>query len=100
MSQWRMPIDVTTALSGPPRTRRIGWSDREVRLYHLGIGAGVPATDPGELRYTFERALHVLPSFATVAGGVAVIDALTLPGLDLDLTAVLHGGHTLEVHRP
>lgn len=95
-----MAIDVTTALSAPPRTRRIGWNDREVRLYHLAVGAGVPATDPGELRYTLARALHVLPSFATVAGGVAVIDALTLPGLDLDLTAVLHGGHALTVYRP
>jgi acyl dehydratase len=95
-----MPIDVTEALDAPPRTRRIRWTDRDVRLYHLGLGAGIPATDPAELRYTLERSLHVLPSFATVAGGVSVIDALTLPGLDLDLTAVLHGGHDLLVHRP
>lgn len=95
-----MPIDVTEALHAPPRIRRIGWTDREVRLYHLGIGAGTPATDPAELRYTLESALHVLPSFATVAGGVAVIDALTLPGIDVDLTAVLHGGQDLTVHRP
>ena len=95
-----MPIDVTKALSAPPRTRRIGWTDHDVRLYHLGIGAGTPATDPDELRCTLERSLRVLPSFATVAGGVSVIDALTLPGLDLDLAAVLHGGHGLAVHRP
>ncbi len=95
-----MPIDVTEALNAPPRTRQIRWTDREVRLYHLGIGAGAPAIDPAEGPYTPERALPVLPSFATVAGGVSVIDALTLPGLDLDLAAVLHGGHALTVHRP
>nr|BFD85145.1 MaoC/PaaZ C-terminal domain-containing protein [Streptomyces sp. Xyl84] len=73
-----------------------------MQLYHLGLGAGVPATDPGELRYTLETRLHVLPSFATVAGGGApgVIGALSVPGVDVGLARVLHGGQALTVHRP
>lgn len=97
-----MPIDAARALAAPPRTTRISWTADDVLLYHLGIGAGRPATDPGELRYTLESRLHVLPSFATVAGGgpPGVIGALSMPGVDVDLARVLHGGQSLTVHRP
>ncbi|WP_314172507.1 MaoC/PaaZ C-terminal domain-containing protein [Streptomyces winkii] len=96
-----MPIDVGRALSAEPSSTRITWGHKDVQLYHLGIGAGVPATDPQELRYTLESRLHVLPSFATVAGGGAgVLDGLSAPGIDVDLAAVLHGGQSIEVHRP
>lgn len=97
-----MPVDAVKALAAAPRTERIVWTVKDVVLYHLGIGAGVPATDPGELRYTLESRLHVLPSFATVAGGGApgVIGALSVPGVDVDLARALHGGQGLTLHRP
>lgn len=97
-----MPLDVPKALGAAPRIAEISWTDRDVRLYHLGIGAGVPATDPAELRYTLETRLHVLPSFATVAGGgpPGVIAGLSMPGVDVDLAAVLHAGQSLRLHRP
>lgn len=97
-----MPIDAAKALAAEPRTGEIAWTAKDVLLYHLGIGAGLPATDPDELRYTLESRLHVLPSFATVAGSGApgVISGLSIPGVEVDLARVLHGGQTLEVHRP
>ncbi|GGV78465.1 dehydrogenase [Streptomyces griseoloalbus] len=97
-----MPIDAARALAAPPRTGEISWTAKDVLLYHLGIGAGLPATDPDELRYTLESRLHVLPSFATVAGAGSpgVIDGLSMPGVDVDLARVLHGGQSLTVHRP
>ncbi|UNO42368.1 MaoC/PaaZ C-terminal domain-containing protein [Streptomyces sp. MST-110588] len=96
-----MPIDAAKATAAEPRTTELTWDHKDVQLYHLGIGAGVPATDPGELRYTLEDRLHVLPSFATVAGGgMALAGGLSAPGIDVDLTAVLHGGQTVTVHRP
>ncbi|MEW2074036.1 MaoC/PaaZ C-terminal domain-containing protein [Streptomyces sp. NPDC013433] len=97
-----MPIDAAKALAAPPRTADISWTPKDVLLYHLGIGAGRPATDPRELRYTLESRLHVLPSFATVAGGgpPGVTGALSLPGIDVDLARVLHAGQSLTVHRP
>ena len=97
-----MPIDAARALAAAPRVREIAWDHKDVLLYHLGIGAGVPATDPRELRYTLESRLRVLPSFATVAGGgpPGVIGTLSVPGVDVDLARVLHGGQGLEVHRP
>jgi acyl dehydratase len=97
-----MPLDAARALAAAPRTREIAWSARDVQLYHLALGAGVPATDPGELRYTLETRLRVLPAFATVAGGgePGVIAGLSVPGVDVDLAHVLHAGQGLTVHRP
>ncbi|MFD8737066.1 MaoC/PaaZ C-terminal domain-containing protein [Streptomyces sp. NPDC059618] len=97
-----MPIDAAKAVAAQPRTGEIAWSHKDVQLYHLGIGAGVPATDPDELRYTLESRLHVLPSFATVAGAGSpgVISGLSMPGVDVDLARVLHGGQSVRLHRP
>jgi acyl dehydratase len=80
----------------------IAWGRKDVQLYHLSLGAGTPATDPRELRYTLESRLHVLPSFATVAGGgvPGVIAGLSAPGVDVDLAQALHGGQRLVTHRP
>ncbi|WP_406168296.1 MaoC/PaaZ C-terminal domain-containing protein [Streptomyces sp. NBC_00996] len=97
-----MPIDAAKAVAAEPRTGEITWSHKDVQLYHLGLGAGVPATDPDELRYTLESRLHVLPSFATVAGAGSpgVISGLSMPGVEVDLPRVLHGGQTVRLHRP
>ncbi|MFE7237277.1 MaoC/PaaZ C-terminal domain-containing protein [Streptomyces sp. NPDC057580] len=96
-----MPIDAAKAIAADPRTTEIGWDHKDIQLYHLGLGAGIPATDPDELRYTLESRLHVLPSFATVAGaGMGVVGGLSSPGIDVDLASVLHGGQTVRVHRP
>ncbi|MCX3058696.1 MaoC/PaaZ C-terminal domain-containing protein [Streptomyces beihaiensis] len=95
-----MPIDPAKALAAEPRTAEISWDHKDVQLYHLGLGAGTPATDPGELRYTLESKLHVLPSFATVAGaGMAMMGGLAAPGIDVNLAHVLHGGQTIQLHR-
>lgn len=97
-----MPIDAAQALAAEPRTGEISWTTKDVQLYHLGLGAGTPATDPDELRYTLESRLHVLPSFATVAGNGSpgVISGLSMPGIEVDLARVLHGGQSLRLHRP
>ncbi|MFD9973416.1 MaoC/PaaZ C-terminal domain-containing protein [Streptomyces sp. NPDC059017] len=96
-----MPIDAAKAIAAEPRSAEISWDHKDIQLYHLGLGAGVPATDPDELRYTLESRLHVLPSFATVAGaGMSVVGGLSAPGIDVDLAAVLHGGQSVTLHRP
>ncbi|MBB5933260.1 MaoC/PaaZ C-terminal domain-containing protein [Streptomyces zagrosensis] len=102
-----MPIDVAKATAAEPTSTPLTWDAKDVLLYHLGIGAGsrteVPAaaTHPAELRYTLEDRLHVLPSFATVAGGkMALAAGLSAPGIEIDLAAVLHGGQRIAMHRP
>lgn len=103
-----MPIDAAKAVAAEPRAGEIAWNHKDVQLYHLGVGAGAnpdrpsPATDPDELRYTLESRLHVLPSFATVAGAGSpgVIGGLSMPGVEVDLARVLHGGQSIRLHRP
>lgn len=101
-----MAIDVQRALAAEPRSRTISWTVRDVLLYHLSLGAGRAATQDPELAWTFERDLQVLPTFAMVAGkGLSAGDepgppAMSMPGVDIDLRRVLHGGQALSVHRP
>ncbi|WP_030777747.1 MaoC/PaaZ C-terminal domain-containing protein [Streptomyces sp. NRRL S-920] len=96
-----MPIDAEKAVAAEPRSTEIAWDHKDIQLYHLGLGAGLPATDPAELRYTLESRLHVLPSFATVAGAaMGVVGGLSAPGIEVDLAAVLHGGQSITLHRP
>ncbi|MFC7886247.1 MaoC/PaaZ C-terminal domain-containing protein [Streptomyces sp. NPDC057376] len=100
-----MPIDREKALTAPPSVREIRWTTRDVLLYHLSLGAGADAATDPELHLTYEKNLAVLPTFAVVAGtgisaGEGPAPGLHLPGIDVDLRAVLHAGQGLDVHRP
>ncbi|KAA1379882.1 MaoC/PaaZ C-terminal domain-containing protein [Aeromicrobium fastidiosum] len=100
-----MPIDANAARSAEPQVRTIAWTRRDVLLYHLSLGAGRHAEVDPELRWTYERDLQVLPTFAMVAGGGPSVGDLPpadmrLPGIDIDLRRILHGGQKLTVHRP
>lgn len=100
-----MPIDLEKALGADPTVREARWTQRDVLLYHLSLGAGAHADRDPELRYTFERDLQVLPTFAMVAGqGISVGDrssaGMSMPGIEIDLRRILHAGQSLTVHRP
>ena len=101
-----VPIDVATALGAEPTVRELSWTPRDVLLYHLSVGAGRDAARDPELAYTYERGAQVLPTFAMVAGkGLSAGDDaptgdLQMPGIDIDLRRILHGGQELTVHRP
>jgi acyl dehydratase len=97
--EFRMPVNPDKAFAAPPTTAELAWTPKDVQLYHLGLGAGVPATSPQELRYVYEKDLHVLPSFAVVAGGALGFSLFQNPGIDIQLVDVLHGGQGIELHR-
>ena len=94
-----MPIDPEKALAAPATSIELAWTPKDVQLYHLGLGAGVPATDRAELAYVYEKGLKVLPSFAVVAGGALGFSLFANPGIDIQLVNVLHGGQSVTVHR-
>ena len=59
-----MPIDREKALAYQAPEGEGSYSQDDVILYHLGVGAGVPPTDPNELEYTYEKNLKVLRQIA------------------------------------
>src|SRR5439155_1032385 len=79
----RMPVDLTAVgkkLGAVTHT----YTERDVMLYALGVGCG---TD--DLRFTYERDLQVLPTFAVIPSFPAM---LNLGGaMDVNPALVLHG---------
>jgi acyl dehydratase len=95
-----MPIDRDKALAHTFPGGEGSYREDDVILYHLGVGAGVPATDPNELEYTYEKNLKVLPSFATVARSGGGGGLFAVPGLEFNPALMLHGEQEVEVHKP
>src|SRR5499426_2370125 len=95
-----MPIDPKQALGRELGQGKYSYTKDQVILYHLGVGAGVPATDANELQYTYEKNLKVLPSFAVIPafgsmGGIAAV-----PGMQFNFAMLLHGEQEVILHKP
>ncbi|WP_018803102.1 MaoC/PaaZ C-terminal domain-containing protein [Salinispora arenicola] len=93
-----MPIDPAVAVGAKLPGRDLRWDSTDVLLYHLALGAGAD-----ELSYVYEGALRgVLPTFATVATTLRDTEppSVRMPGIDVDLTRVVHGSQELELHQP
>jgi acyl dehydratase len=97
-----VPIDPSIAIGAVLPEREFSWTSSDVLLYHLAIGAGVPPTDPRELRYATEKNLQVLPTFAVVAPTLNETRAprVSYPGIEIDLAKVLHGTQQIVAHGP
>jgi acyl dehydratase len=95
-----MPIDPKQALGYQTGTGTAQWSADDVILYHLGVGAGNPPTDPGELEYAYERRLKVLPSFGVIPVFGSMGGLGKVPGLQFNFAMLLHGEQDLELRRP
>ena len=70
------------------------YDEDNVILYSLGIGAGVE-----ELDFVYEKNLRVFPTFA-VTPFIPSLFSSFVPRTKLNLLAVLHGEHTIMLHRP
>jgi len=96
-----MPIDPSKALGHSFPPGKSSYHQDQVILYHLGIGAGVPQTDPNELAYTYEKNLKVLPSFGVIPTFAALGGIIGgVPGLTFNPALLLHGEQDIEIHRP
>jgi acyl dehydratase len=95
-----MPIDPSKALGFDTGEAQYTYSKDDVILYHLGVGAGVPPTDPNELEYTYEKNLKVLPSFGVVPTFGSMMGIGSVPGLEFNFAMLLHGEQDLEIHQP
>jgi acyl dehydratase len=87
-----MPIDLT-AVGKKLGSVEHSYTQRDVMLYALGVGCG---TD--ELKFTYERELEVLPTFAVIPSFPAM---LNLGGaMQVNPAMVLHGEQAVEVPEP
>jgi acyl dehydratase len=95
-----MPIDPSKALGAELGESENHWEHDDVILYHLGVGAGVPPTDAGELEYTYEKKLKVLPSFAVIPTFGAMVGLGNVEGLSFNFAMLLHGEQEIIIHKP
>jgi acyl dehydratase len=95
-----MAIDPDKARGARLPDGQSSYEKDDVILYHLGLGAGVPATDPKELEYTYEKNLKVLPSFAVVPAFGSMGGIASVPGMQFNFAMLLHGEQEVILHRP
>jgi acyl dehydratase len=101
-----MPIDPSVAVGADLGSTTFSWTESDVLLYHLAVGAGSHPGDhvsPGALRYTLDGpSLHVLPSFGVVAPTFHATEppSLELPGCDINLAQVVHGSQSISASGP
>jgi acyl dehydratase len=96
-----MPIEVDKVVGAELPGGVAEWDEDKVILYHLGVGAGVPATDPGELQYTYESSpLKVLPSFGVLSVFGTLGGLIGLEGLSFNPMMLLHGEQDIVLHKP
>jgi acyl dehydratase len=95
-----MPINLQQALAAKLPSSEFTYDEDRVILYHLGLGAGNPPTDPGELAYTYEGRLKVLPTFSVIPVYGMLISIFDVPGLEFNPALILHGEQEIEVFAP
>ncbi len=95
-----MPIDPSKALGAELGGGDYTYTQDDVILYHLGLGAGVPATDPKELEYTYEKNLKALPSFGVIPTFGSMGGLASVPGMSFNFAMLLHGEQDIQIHQP
>jgi acyl dehydratase len=85
-----MPVDLS-AVGKKLEPVQHTYTERDVMLYALGVGAG-----PDELPFVYERDLKVLPTFAVIPSFPAMMN---LGGaMQVNPALVLHGEQRIELH--
>lgn len=95
-----MPIEFDKALGAEIPGDSYSWTDEDVILYNLGVGAGNPPTDAQELRYVYEGDLVAVPTYGTIPPFGIMMSLGSVDGLDINLAQILHGEQELIVHGP
>lgn len=95
-----MPIDLDLAIGSDLPGTTFSWDQDDLILYNLAVGAGDPPEDPAELKYSYEGSLVAVPAYGTIPPFSMMMSLGLVPGLDLDLSKILHGDQTLTIHGP
>ncbi|WP_135458694.1 MaoC family dehydratase [Mycobacterium sp. DL99] len=97
-----MPIDLDKALGAELEPIEFSWTSSDIQLYHLGLGAGADPMDARELRYLVDDTPQVLPTFGNVAVSFHMTEPpkVQFPGIDIELSKVLHASEAVSVPGP
>jgi acyl dehydratase len=95
-----MPIEVDKVVGTELPGQVSEWNVDDVILYHLGLGAGVPATDENELEYCYEGKLKVLPSFGVLPVFSTLGGMIGVEGMSFNPMMLLHGEQEITIHKP
>ena len=97
-----MPINLDEAIGAELEPVEFSWNSSDIQLYHLGLGAGADPMDKQELRYLTDDTPQVLPTFGNVAQSFHMTEppAVKFPGIDIELSKVLHASEAVEVPGP
>jgi acyl dehydratase len=95
-------IDLDVAIGAKLEPVEFSWTSSDVQLYHLALGAGADPVDARELRYLADGEPQVLPTFGSVAASFHMTEppTVTFPGIDIELSKVLHGSEAVSVPGP
>ncbi|MCS6914578.1 MAG: SDR family NAD(P)-dependent oxidoreductase [Myxococcales bacterium] len=100
-------IDVDEALGYEFPPLESSYTERDLALYALGVGAGADPLDEKDLRLVYElnaSGFYPLPSFMAAQAVGALVRAAQqgkqAPGLHYGLDRVLHGEQYTEIRRP
>ena len=78
--------------------QRHAYSTRDTMLYALGIGMGVPATDPAQLRFVYEQDLQVVPTMVSILAMPA--GWVRHPSTGVDYVKLVHGEQDVRILGP
>ncbi|MGA5541907.1 MaoC/PaaZ C-terminal domain-containing protein [Mycobacterium sp. NPDC051198] len=97
-----MPIDLDKALGAELEPIEFSWTSSDIQLYHLGLGAGADPMSSRELRYLVDDTPQVLPTFGNVAVSFHMTEPpkVQFPGIDIELSKVLHASEAVSVPGP
>ncbi len=74
------------------------YCEKDTMLYALGLGIGNDPTDPGQLKYVYEKNLVALPSMCNVLASPGLW--LSDPIFEVDWVRLLHGEQRFVIHSP
>ena len=95
-------VDVDRALGYEFKPEAYHYSERDVSLYALSVGAAVDPLDLDELKFVYEASpdFAPLPTFAVTFSFPLLWQIISVPGLTFNPMLLLHGEQYLELKRP
>jgi len=95
-------IDVQQALSFKMEPLSHTYTECDVMLYALGIGAAADPMDKSELRFVYENhpEFQAFPTLGVVIPSAALNQVMSIPGLKFNPMALLHGEQQMELKKP